>query len=461
MERSVRDWAATIQSQDGSEPAHCDVVNGGYDQKSYLLMAPQHEATVKAAFEEYRKRVFPFTQREARFRDSIGPPPSVIHVDSKVMANLSFIDQMFSTTAKWKQSDSSTVEAESHADSTASPESQEKPLSSRMSEDSTSSNQSDDSTKNAGKAKMPPTPLESLQDQYRNPRSTESTTASTASSVTDSKSMLSTSSARFLELEKRITRQQKDFERKEKISSERLLHIERQLHRFDDVDGKLDNLKQDLDTRLDASKREQEAQFKTTSDQILTLMTKQVGFGVSISSLSDKITLLTNMIQKFPVNDKDTIKPKRSSPNISDLLDTDSRHGQSSKALDANTNDHSPAVDTRRVDDNRIIQSPVKKKRRPVVRTGADASNEQKYADLSDDDTDDEEIQQTSEVINHPTETLDSAITYFSDPDTIAMDTEAPSDDETTTQEQSIEDIVTDLESRYNTQNSLGGGPPP
>ena len=58
---------STIMLLDGSEPTHCDVVNGGYDQKSYLLMAPQHEAAVKSAFEAYRRRVFPFRQRKEKF----------------------------------------------------------------------------------------------------------------------------------------------------------------------------------------------------------------------------------------------------------------------------------------------------------------------------------------------------------------------------------------------------------
>ena len=84
MERTTRrDWAASILSADGNESAHVDVVNGGYDQKSFLLMAPQHEVTVRQAFEEYRRRVFPFSIRKERFRDAIGTPPSVIHVFSK------------------------------------------------------------------------------------------------------------------------------------------------------------------------------------------------------------------------------------------------------------------------------------------------------------------------------------------------------------------------------------------
>jgi hypothetical protein len=56
--------------------------------------------------------------------------------------------------------------------------------------------------------------------------------------------MLWTSSARFMELEARLsTRQQTEFDRKDKISSERLSQIENRLHRFDEVDSKLDNLK--------------------------------------------------------------------------------------------------------------------------------------------------------------------------------------------------------------------------
>jgi hypothetical protein len=63
MERTTRDWAASIVSAEGNESAHVDVIDGGYDHKSFLLMAPQHEDTVRKAFEEYRRRVFPFSIR--------------------------------------------------------------------------------------------------------------------------------------------------------------------------------------------------------------------------------------------------------------------------------------------------------------------------------------------------------------------------------------------------------------
>ena len=77
IERTVRDWAFTVLSTDLSEPAHCNVVNGVFDQKAYLLMAPKHEFALKASFEAYRSRTFPFRQREERFWESIGPLPSV------------------------------------------------------------------------------------------------------------------------------------------------------------------------------------------------------------------------------------------------------------------------------------------------------------------------------------------------------------------------------------------------
>ena len=69
-ERSVREWAATLRTPDGSSSARCDVVNGGYDQKAYLLMSPEHEETIRTEFEAYRRRVFPFRQREERFREN-------------------------------------------------------------------------------------------------------------------------------------------------------------------------------------------------------------------------------------------------------------------------------------------------------------------------------------------------------------------------------------------------------
>jgi len=259
---------------------NCDVVNGGYDQQSYLVFPPQHEASIRSEFNDYRRRVFPFTQREERFRESIGPPPSIIHVDTKVMANLSFIDKLCTSTASWKEPDSqdeqSTVAAVSRADSSLSTES---PVNNECkgNNDSFYSTASNPSSNEVYKEKMPPTPLESLQTQYGN-SSTAQTITLTVSADSRQSSRLSTSSARFMELEARIARQQKDFARKDAVNTDKHNNIERKLARLDEVEGKIDNLRSDLD------------------GQILSIMERQANFGDSIDSLGAKITRLLKVI---------------------------------------------------------------------------------------------------------------------------------------------------------------------
>ncbi|KAI2501871.1 hypothetical protein MHU86_12563 [Fragilaria crotonensis] len=275
IERTIREWSKTITLSDGKTYIPCDVVNGGYDQKAYLLVPPQYEqhAAIEA-LETYRRKVFPFTQREARFRADIGLP-SVIHVNSKLKANLSFLENL---SALSEHKNTATQDKGSETHSVASDKQY-----SVDSEFSMVSNESDDS-KHDGTAKRPPTPLESIRNQYRT-RSVDNATASTSFNSLSGKSrqsMLSTSSARFIELEAQITRQQTEFDRKDKISSDRLAQIERQLHRFDEVDTKLDSLKSDIDSKLDASQQVQREDLKNMNGQILVVMENQAGFGASM-----------------------------------------------------------------------------------------------------------------------------------------------------------------------------------
>ena len=99
IERTIRDWESSQCDGNGIN-MNCNVVNGGYDQQSYLVFPPHHEANIRSEFNDYRRQVFPFTQWKERFRESIGLPPSVIHVDTKVMAILSFSDKICTSTAK-------------------------------------------------------------------------------------------------------------------------------------------------------------------------------------------------------------------------------------------------------------------------------------------------------------------------------------------------------------------------
>jgi hypothetical protein len=58
-----------------------------------------------------------------------------------------------------------------------------------------------------------------------------------------------------------IACQQNEFNRKEKISPERLLQIERQLYRFDEVESKLENIKHKLNSNLTAHSRRKQLSF--------------------------------------------------------------------------------------------------------------------------------------------------------------------------------------------------------
>jgi hypothetical protein len=467
IERSVRDWASTILSVDGKESAHCDVVNGGYDQKSFLLMAPQHEVIVKAAFEDYRRRVFPFTLREERFRETIGPPPSVIHVDLKVRANLQFVDKLSSVTTNWKESDDTSYSEAEEASSNAYDISQE-----QQRQESERINTEADSQKDTHGAKKPPTPLESLQRMYQQ-RSTDNTIASSTSSQSGSdrsrQSMLSTSSARFIELEARITRQQTDFDRKDKISSERLSQIERQLHRFDEVDTKLDTMKSDIDRKIDGSQKAQTAEIQNMSGQILTVMEKQVGFGASINILSDKISLLMGLIteKNQAENPDNNVKLRRSSPNASrsaQLNDTTAGKVPSQLRHTNVTSHHTPRhasdvwEEERSVLSNQSsatkssstsstgsekLRSPEKKKQRPVT---FDKDVEYDNEEI-EDDIDMEGLQGESEaMINSNITTVDQV-----------EDSTSTLHDKTNTQPD-LDIIPTDLESRYNKQHSSDQG---
>ena len=92
VERTTREWAWNIKNLEGDGLAQRDVVNG-LDQLCYLLFTPENREAATNALEAYRRRLYPFSQREAQFRESIGPPP-FIHMSKSVIANLEFIKNL-------------------------------------------------------------------------------------------------------------------------------------------------------------------------------------------------------------------------------------------------------------------------------------------------------------------------------------------------------------------------------
>jgi hypothetical protein len=80
---------------------------------------------------------------------------------------------------------------------------------------------------------------------------------------------MSTSTARFQEIEARIQRHQKEFDRKDRINTERLERMERQFTRFDDIDHR----------------------FDTMEGNLMNVMETQAGVGGTMNKLSDKVSL--------------------------------------------------------------------------------------------------------------------------------------------------------------------------
>ncbi|KAI2496015.1 hypothetical protein MHU86_18488 [Fragilaria crotonensis] len=277
--------------------------------------------------------------------------------------------------------------------------------------------------------------------------------------------MLSTSSARFIELEARITRQQTDFDRKDKISSERLSQIERQLHRFDEVDTKLDTMKSDIDRKIDGSQKAQTAEIQIMSGQILTVMEKQVGFGASINILSDKISLLMGLIteKNQSENPDDNVKLRRSSPNASRSVQLNDitagkgpsqlrhtnvmshqnpRHASDAREEERSVLSHQSSAtksSSTSSTGSEKLRSPEKKKQRPVTFD----KDEEYDNDEIEDDIDMEELQEEpEEMINYNSDTVDQG-----------EDPTSTLHDETNTQPD-LDIIPTDLESRYKNQHS-------
>lgn len=253
IERTTREWARTIKNITGTALAQCDVVNGGLDQLCYLLFPPQHLEAATNALDEYRKCLYPFSQREARFRESIGPPP-VIHMSKSVIANLDFIKnlstQNLANASRRQQTDTSNDNS-----SEASPE-------------------SGITYPSSSKATRPLTPAESLRLRYSNrtlrSEATESlddelTSASTETAPSSklSDGRMSTSMAKLRELDAVIQRQKQLNDKKDAKNSERISLIERQLHRLDDLDKKLDDVKNDFGTRLTLFEQRMVATVKT------------------------------------------------------------------------------------------------------------------------------------------------------------------------------------------------------
>ena len=353
IERTTRAWARTITNIEGTDLAQCDVVNGGSDQLSYLLFLPQHTEAATLALDIYRRRLYPYTQREEKFRDSVGPPLS-IHMSRSVIANLDFIKRLSTSS---QHSDTATNDSD-HKDST-----------------STVTPDSEMTDHSPQPAPRPPTPAESLRARYKQALASDTFASASATSDDDdeltsattatdesklSAGRMSTSSAKIRELDAVIQRQHKTIAKKDAKSSERISSIERQLHRINDLDAKLDEAKTDFGTRLNLFEaRMVESMTSTMNNNMQQLM-----------------AVVTKMASPDPVScDKTTLSitevPETADPSMilrNELLYTAQESSSSSDSTlasnSSNLNSTSSSNSSMSAESSSKIQSPEHKRLR-------------------------------------------------------------------------------------------------
>ena len=281
IERTTREWARSIMN--GSASAKCDVVNGGTDQKAYLLFPPESGDAVYIALQEYRQSLYPFTQREARYREQVGPATSV-QFSTKVIANLEFMKKL-STDMSGKSVASATEQNSQSGQSTETAPSKAAP-----------SNSTTSSVSEVSQATMPPTSAESLRQQYRvhdqgQDASTVDTEHSDSSRSTSpsklSSSRMSTTSAKLREIDVFLHQQKEAREKNEQLASDRISQMERHLYRIQDA------VKQDVSTRLTAFE-----------DRLLESMKTQVQTsGDAMDSMNAKLEKLMSVVEKVITGD--------------------------------------------------------------------------------------------------------------------------------------------------------------
>ncbi|KAI2507901.1 hypothetical protein MHU86_6559 [Fragilaria crotonensis] len=278
VERSTREWARTI-FQDVDDPAaRCEVVNGGYDQKAYLLVPRQYAQQAADHLRQYRLRLNPIGKREARFRDSLSGLPSVIHIDHSTQKNLDLLGQMSSKDI-WKNAPSSvrgiTTEVDNAEDLSTTQRSRGKRAGPKASKLPTGAAQS-----------SVPNNLEHGDD---NTAFTQSATQSRATASV----MSSDTTRRLNELEALFRRQQQETAETSTLTSQtatRLDNIESKLGRIDDMDAVLHDSRDKLAVTME---RQQDSHV-----QIVDLNIRVSKLMDVIDRMATRIEVLTATIVK-------------------------------------------------------------------------------------------------------------------------------------------------------------------
>ena len=308
-ERSTREWCLSLTEVDSTTSIKCDVVNGGYDQKAYMLVPPQHYERVLSEFSDYKGRVFPFRQREERFRSSIGRPPAVIEITrQKINESLAIFDSLVSPTESGRNDSTiATKPVSKDVDRRGSS------VSSRFSSSTSLSESTVDSYQ--GQQSLASLPLR----QHRNQ---DDQTVTTASSNSGKATSISSTQARFHELDAIWKRQRKDHDKLSKITDDRISQMERQFHRLDTIDKSL----QDFNT----SHEEHKLRFRDLESQVVQFMERQVTMGDNVLSIEDKINSLISVVTSLAKPKGNSSSGAATTDNSQNAVDQQSQYGTDS-----------------------------------------------------------------------------------------------------------------------------------
>ena len=388
IERSTREWAATLTTEDNS-PALCDVVNGGPDQKATLLVPRPYYDHIKIQYKNYKTRLNPTYQREARYRASIPDLPEVIHITANVKSNLDFLSNLAATTNVWKNTSSPSNLTGEAIERTI-------PIDNRP-RDSWPSRHT--------------THHHTSQRLNRQQAHTSESTSGRLSNDLDDQSIGSTQSmtrasnatyqARIHELEAILKKQQQVLDSSAKVTTDRISTIERQFSRLDDMDTKLTSMGIQLDhvttchathsKLLTSLKKETNKQFKEMGDSMVNSITTQSNMVNTMMEMQNRMDKITEFMEKLttrldftstqtvqPINDTTSAL---ASPNLkSDQLpDTQSpplttEHSQASTSSSGSFTD-------------RCYSSPQKKK----IRSPAEATESNHPMSLCHSDSDEDD----------------------------------------------------------------------
>jgi hypothetical protein len=347
-ERTTREWAREIRSVDGKTSAWCDVVNGGLDQLAYLVFPPSHGEAAYKAFEAYRSKLYPFRQREARYRQKVGTASSTVY-NQKVIANLDFMLQ---------------ISASMDTTSTPKPTTQSETDQSLKSSSSMETELSEKSEQSQSTTEMP-----RHQDTDQSSQTSDHT-ATTDTSRDDSDSRLSSdrmssSSAKFRNIEEVVKRNKQALQKNEQMVTDRFAHIERQVYRMNE----------EIEKKLEGVQAQVTQQLITFETRMLDTLQSQVEMsGSAMTSMNAKLEKLLLAVEvvlnKEEVNsaDQTSVAPNESNAFPSSAVDSPLTPAQTSDNTNLGPATGGPLLPFA---GNTPIRSPEKKRQKPAKKKRA------------------------------------------------------------------------------------------